>query len=57
MLNIRTPKTINFPFETNAKLMALGVTILTPLKGKSAIFIRKDLLSLDKMSQKIFTLI
>ena len=26
-LNIGTPKTINFPFETNGKLMALGVPI------------------------------
>ena len=27
-LNIRTPKTINFPLETNGKLMVLGVPIL-----------------------------
>ena len=27
-LNIGTPKTINFPFETNGKLMVLGVPIL-----------------------------
>ena len=27
-LNIGTPKTINFPFETNGKLMILGVPIL-----------------------------
>ena len=30
-LNIGTPKTINFPFETNKKLMALGVPILKHL--------------------------
>ena len=27
-LNTGTPKTINFPFETNGKLMILGVPIL-----------------------------
>ena len=27
-LNIGTPKTINFPFETNGKLTFLGVPIL-----------------------------
>ena len=27
-LNIGTPKTINFPFETNGKLMVVGVPIL-----------------------------
>ena len=27
-LNIGTPKTINFPFGTNGKLMVLGVPIL-----------------------------
>ena len=27
-LNIGTPKNINFPFETNGKLMILGVPIL-----------------------------
>ena len=26
--NIGTPKTINFPFDTNGKLMVLGVPIL-----------------------------
>ena len=31
-LNNWTPKTINFPFETNRKLMVLGVPILKPLK-------------------------
>ena len=28
-LNIGTPKTINFPSDTNGKLMTLGVPILT----------------------------
>ena len=27
-LNIGTPKNVNFPFETNGKLMVLGVPIL-----------------------------
>ena len=31
-LNIETPKTINFPFDTNGKLMILGVPILKPFR-------------------------
>ena len=35
-LNIGTPKTINFPFETNKKLMALGVPIYTQVSWTDA---------------------
>ena len=34
-LNIRTPKNINFPFETNGKLMILGVPILKHFRVSS----------------------
>ena len=39
-LNIGTPKTVNFPFGTNGKLMVLGVPIL---KHVCVICIRKQL--------------
>ena len=35
-LNIGTLKTINFPFETNGKLMALGVPILKHFRVSEA---------------------
>ena len=35
-LNIGTPKNINFPFETNGKLMILGVPILKHFRVSSS---------------------
>ena len=35
-LNIGTPKNINFPFETNGKLMLLGVSILKHFRVNAA---------------------
>ena len=36
-LNIGTPKNINFSFETNGKLMALGVPILKHIRVSQCI--------------------
>ena len=49
-LNIGTPKTINFPFGTNGKLMALGVPILKHIRVSHYRSLYNDLASLLVMS-------
>ena len=43
--NIGTPKTINFPFGTNGKIMVLGVSILQHFRVECVVFcvIRKGI--------------
>ena len=53
-LNIGTPKNINFSFETNGKLMALGVPILKHIR----VFIEDlDQLHLCRLIGKLYVFI